>query len=126
MKVSLSNDNNVFTVSEISGDVFAGKLKAAGNINLDPYSINFVYALNSIDLTKLSAALPKNWLDTYGGLSINGSISTTGDSLEKLLYDLSSNSEFLIKNAGINNFSIDQLVEKINNKTFELLKSSKA
>jgi hypothetical protein len=125
LKVSLNNDNNLFTVSEISGDVFAGKLKAAGNINLNPYSINFVYALNSIDLTKLSAALPKNWLDTYGGLSINGSLSTTGDSLERLLYDLSANSEFLIKNARINNFSIDQLVEKINNKTYDisLLKS---
>lgn len=120
LKISLNNDNNIFTVSEISGDVFAGKLKAAGNINLDPYSINFVYALNSIDLTKLSAALPKNWLDTYGGLSINGSFSTTGDSLEKLLYELRSNSEFLIKNARINNFSIDQLVEKINNRTYDL------
>lgn len=118
LKVDLDNNNNLFNLSDISADVLGGKLQATGNITLEPYSINFVYALNSIDLAKLSSALPKGWLDTYGGLSINGSFSTSGNSLEELLYQLSSNSEFLVKNSKINNFSIDQLVEKVNGKTY--------
>ena len=117
-QISLGNEGNLFTLHEIKGDFLSGKLKGAGNIVLKPFSINLVYALNSIDLAKLSVALPKGWLDTYGGFSIHGSLSTTGDSPEKLLYELNSNSEFLIKNAKLNNFSVDELVGKINTVTY--------
>ncbi len=119
-KLTGSNSNTLFNISDLEADILSGKLKAAGNILLDPYTLNFVYGLNSINLAQLSKFLPQGFLDTYGGISLNGSLTTTGDSLEALLYNLTNESEFIVKQAKINNLSLDKLVEKINNKNYTL------
>jgi len=128
LKFSLENNNNLFKINNLEAQILSGKLVAEGNILLDPCTLNFVYALNFIDLAKLSNILPKGLLDNYGVISINGQLSTNGDSEKQLLYELNGQSEFVVKNAKINNFSVDSLVEKINNKDYktEYLKSDLA
>ncbi|MCC8398976.1 MAG: AsmA-like C-terminal region-containing protein [Rickettsia endosymbiont of Platyusa sonomae] len=120
IKFALSNNNTLFKISNLEANLLSGKLAAEGNILLDPYTLNFVYALNSIDLAQLSNIFPKGLLNNYGGMSINGTLATNGDSLKKLLYELSTQSEFVIKNAKISNFSIDSFIEKVNNKDYNL------
>ncbi|XVN42218.1 MAG: AsmA-like C-terminal region-containing protein [Candidatus Rickettsia vulgarisii] len=119
LKTTLSNNNTLLKIEGLKSDVLGGNLEVEGNILLTPYSLNFVYALNSMDLTKLSNFLTKEFLDNEGGVSINGNLSTRGDSLEALLYNLISKSDFIMKNARINNFSIDSLIEKLNSKDYD-------
>lgn len=120
IKLALENNNALFKISNLEANLLSGKLAAEGNILLDPYTLNFVYALNSIDLAQLSNILPKGLLDNYGGMSINGTLTTNGDSLKKLLYELNTQSDFVVKNAKISNFSIDSFIEKVNNKDYIL------
>ncbi|WP_341756045.1 MULTISPECIES: AsmA-like C-terminal region-containing protein [unclassified Candidatus Tisiphia] len=120
LKLGLANNNALFKINNFEVNLLLGKLKAEGNILLDPYTINFVYALNSIDLAQLSNILPKGLLNNYGGMSINGTLTTNGDNLKKLLYELNIQSDFVVKNAKISNFSIDSFIEKVNNKDYNL------
>lgn len=120
LKFNTSNDSILFNVSNLEANLLSGNLKGSGNILLNPINtIDFIFALNSIDLSKLSAILPKGMLATSGGASVNGKIFTTGDTLEKLLYNLDIQSAFILKNTIINNFSIDDLIEKINTKNYD-------
>jgi len=120
LKFTTSNNSILFNISNLEANLLSGHLKGSGNILLNPNSINFIFALNSIDLAKLSAILPKGILATNGSASINGKVFTTGDTLEKLLYNLDVQSAFILKDAVINNFSIDKLIEKINIKNYNL------
>ncbi len=120
LKLALANNNALFKISNLEANLLLGKLKAEGNILLDPYTLNFVYALNSISLVQLSNILPKGLLDNRGRMSVNGAIATNGDSLKKLLFELNTQSEFVVKNAKISNFSIDSFIEKVNNKDYIL------
>ncbi len=120
VKLALANNNALFKIDNLEANLLSGKLKAEGNILLNPYTLNFVYALNSIDLAQLSNVLPRGLLDNYGGMSINGTLDTHGNSLKELLYELNTQSEFVVKNAKISNFSVDSLIEKINNKDYSL------
>ncbi|MDR0296574.1 MAG: AsmA-like C-terminal region-containing protein [Rickettsia sp.] len=120
LKLALANNNTLFKISNLEANLLLGKLKAEGNILLAPYTLNFVYALNSIDLAQLSNILPKWLLDNYGRMSVNGAIATNGNSLKELLYELNTQSDFVVKNAKISNFSIDSFIEKINNKDYNL------
>ncbi|WP_375327413.1 AsmA-like C-terminal region-containing protein [Candidatus Tisiphia endosymbiont of Nemotelus uliginosus] len=118
LKLALANNNTLFNISQLKADMLGGTLKAAGSILINPYTLNFAYAFNSINLAQLSLLLPKGFLDTYGGMSINGKFSTNGDTIEKLLYNLTTESAFIVQNAKINNLSLDTLVEKVNNKNY--------
>lgn len=118
LKLELANNNTLFNISNLEAEMLGGKLKAAGSILLDPYTLSFAYALNSINLAQLSMLLPKGFLDNYGGLSINGQFTTNGDTLERLLYNLTNESAFIIQNAKIDNLSLDTLVEKVNAKAY--------
>lgn len=120
VKLALANNNALFKIDNLEANLLSGKLKAEGNILLNPYTLNFVYALNAIDFAQLSNILPRGLLDNYGGMSINGTFATHGNSLKELLYELNTQSEFVVKNAKISNFSVDSLIEKINNKDYSL------
>ncbi|MGI4776267.1 MAG: AsmA-like C-terminal region-containing protein, partial [Janthinobacterium lividum] len=85
--------------------------KAEGSILLEPFTWNFVYALNSINIASLCDVLPKGFLNNVGGMSIGGMLTTNGDNIEKLLYNLYSKSSFIVKDAEINNFSIDDFID---------------
>ncbi|MFY9590206.1 AsmA-like C-terminal region-containing protein [Rickettsia endosymbiont of Halotydeus destructor] len=115
---SLANDKNLFKINNIEANMLNGKFQGTGNILLDPNSINFVYALNTIDLTGLSALLPKIFPPLSGKGSINGNFSTNGNDLQNQLYNLTTQSQFAINNITVNNFSIDSFIEKINSQNY--------
>ena len=109
------NNNNLLQFNNIEADLLGGKLQGSGNILLDPYSLNFVYALNTIDLDKASALLPKIFAASEGEISISGSFSTNGNTLQNQLYNLTSKLQFAINVITVNNFNIDSFIQKINN-----------
>lgn len=109
------NNNNLLQFNNIEAELLGGKLQGSGNILLDPYSLNFVYALNTIDLDKASALLPKIFAASEGEISISGSFSTNGNTLRNQLYNLTSKSQFAINVITVNNFNIDSFIQKINN-----------
>lgn len=117
---SFKNDKNLLTFADLNFDLFSGRLTMAGSILLEPLTLNFSYALNAANLSKISASLPKNLLTLDGLVSNNGVFSTNGDSLEKLLYNLYNKSSLIAKGVVLNNFSIDQFIEKINNENYDV------
>lgn len=117
---SFKNDKNLLTFTDLNFDLFSGRLTMAGSILLEPLTLNFSYALNAANLSKISDALPKNLLKLDGLVSTNGVFSTNGDSLEKLLYNLYNKSSLIAKGVVLNNFSIDQFIEKINNENYDV------
>ncbi|HJD56305.1 MAG TPA: exodeoxyribonuclease 7 small subunit [Rickettsia endosymbiont of Pyrocoelia pectoralis] len=114
VKFYLQNNNNLLQFSNIEAELLEGKFQGSGNVLLDPYSINFVYALNTIDLSKLSALFPKGFPTLNGEASINGNFFTSGNDLQNQLYNLTTKSQFIINTININNFAIDSFIEKIN------------
>lgn len=114
IKFSGVNEGILFNISNFGAGLLGGNLTAEGSILLDPYTWNFVYALNSIDLGSLSNVLPEGFFDSAGVASMNGMFTTNGDSNETLLYNLYTKSTLLAKDTKINKFSIDALIENIN------------
>ncbi len=115
IKFYVENNNNLLQFNNIEAELLGGKLQGSGNILLNPYSLNFVYALNMIDLDKVSVLLPKMFVTSEGEISISGSLSTHGNTLKNQLYNLTSKSQFAINIITVNNFNIDSFIQKINN-----------
>jgi hypothetical protein len=88
LKFLVNNDNTLLNISDLNVGIFNGHLQGSGSILLEPHTVNFVYALNSIDISALLGILPKNLMNNTGNASINGMFSTSGDTVEKLLYNL--------------------------------------
>lgn len=120
VRFKIENDNILFKLSDLQAKTLGGNFKGEGSILLEPYTLNFVYALNSIDLPELSKILPQGLYNNVGRASINGMFSTNGDSLEKLLYNLYVKSSFVLKDTTINKFNIDGFVEDITNKDYNV------
>ena len=120
IKFYIVNNNNLLQLNNIEAELLGGKFQGSGNILLDPYSFNFVYALNTLDLDKISALLPKIFHMTGGVISINGNFSTNGNTLESQLYNLTTKSQFAINSININNFNIDSFIEKINTPNYNV------
>jgi len=108
------NNNNLLQFNNIGAELLGGKFQGSGNIVLDPYSINFVYALNTINLSEVSALLPKIFNMSGGEISLNGNFSTNGNTIESQLYNLTTKSQFAINSIDVNNFEIDSFIKKIN------------
>ncbi|MCZ6909125.1 MAG: hypothetical protein O7C55_05530 [Rickettsia endosymbiont of Ixodes persulcatus] len=68
--------------NNIEAELLGGKFQGSGSILLEPYSINFVYALNTMDLDKVSALMPKIFTASSGEVSISGSLGTNGNTLQ--------------------------------------------
>lgn len=120
LKFSLNNDSTLLNIANLDVGIFSGNLKGSGSILLEPHTVNFAYALNSIDLTNLSNALPKGLIEGGGNASINGMFTTTGDTLPKLLYNFYTRSTLIAKNLKVQRFGIDTFIEKIASKTYDL------
>lgn len=114
------NNNNLLQFNNIEAELLGGNLQGSGNILLDPYSLNFVYALNTIDLNKVSALLPKIFTASEGEISISGSFSTNGNTMQSQLYNLTTKSQFAINIINIDNFNIDSFIEKINTHNYNV------
>jgi hypothetical protein len=124
LRFSIINDGILLKISNLGADWLSGNLQGEGSILLEPHTLNFVYALNSIDLALLAKILPNGLLNTSGWASINGAFSTNGDTLEKLLYNIYMKSTLIAKEMIIPQFSIDSLIENINKKDYNLKTAS--
>lgn len=110
-KLLANNKGVLFNITDFSTNILSSKLEAKGSILLEPYTWNLVYAMNNIDLSKLG----------YKGLaSFNGMVTTNGNNLERLFYNLYSKSSFIGKNLEVNNFSIDNFIDKIRTSNYDL------
>lgn len=107
------NDKNLINIDQLDANLFGGRMKSSGSILLEPYNLNFVYALNSVDIAKIAAFLPKGALASGGVFSASGTWSTRGDKLNEQLYNLYTQSSIVAKNITVSNFSIDDLIEKL-------------
>ncbi|ABV73675.1 hypothetical protein A1E_03720 [Rickettsia canadensis str. McKiel] len=121
VKFYIANNNNLLQFNNIEAELLGGKFQGSGNILLEPYSISFVYALNTIDLDKVLALIPKQIFTAMSGaVSISGSLGTNGHTLQSQLYNLTTKSQFAINNIDINNFAIDAFIEKINTPDYKV------
>ncbi|MFV9936157.1 MAG: AsmA-like C-terminal region-containing protein, partial [Rickettsia endosymbiont of Haemaphysalis japonica] len=120
IKFYVANNNNLLQFNNIEAELLGGKLQGNGNILLEPYAINFVYALNTIDLNKVSALMPKIFTASGGKISISGSLGTKGNTLQSQLYNLTTKSQFVINNIDVNNFAIDSFIEKIDTADYKV------
>lgn len=114
------NNKALFEINKFDADIFGGRMSSSGSILLDPYTINFVYALNSASIPEISKFMPPGVIESGGVISANGMWSTNGNSLEEQLYNLYTKSEILAKNITINNFSIDNLIQAVSNSNYNL------
>ena len=119
-KVTLvaKNDKNLINISKFDADFLGGQLKSSGSILLYPYTINFVYALNSAQIEQINKLLPPNLINSNGLISVNGMVSTNGEKLDEQLYNLYIKSDIIGKAMVINNFSIDDFVQTLSNPNF--------
>lgn len=105
------NNKSLLQITNFDADIFGGRMVSSGSILLEPYTINFVYALNSANLTEISKLMPTGTLESGGGISASGMWSTNGKTLEELLYNLYTKSTIVTKDIKISNFSIDNIVQ---------------
>ena len=107
------NDKNLFNISKFDADLLGGRLQSSGSILLDPYTLNFVYALNSARMSEIAKLLPKNMLNSGGVLSASGMWSTNGEKLDEQLYNLYTKSNVITKDITLSKFSIDSLIQEL-------------
>jgi hypothetical protein len=111
LKLKAQTEKSLITIDNLEANVFAGKLTSSGSILLQPYTLNFVYALNSANIKEIANILPDGVYNGDGFVSIRGMLSTNGNDLNSLLYNLYTKSNFIAKDTVINNFSIDDIVQ---------------
>lgn len=116
---AFNNESNIIKIPNLDFDVWKGRLQLAGSILLDPFTFNFSYGLNSADIKQVAQIFPKNLFNNKGAISANGVFSTNGDNKDKLLYNLYTNSGIIMKGLHLNNFSIDELVSKVNQQSYD-------
>ncbi len=107
------NNKNLLDIKKFDADLFGGRMQSSGSILLDPYTLNFVYALNSARIDEIAKLLPQGILESGGYLSASGMWSTRGDKLNEQLYNLYTRSNVVTKNIELHNFSIDDLIQKM-------------
>ena len=115
-----TNDKTLFNISKFETDLLKGRLSSAGSILLEPYTINLVYALNSASVEAISTLLPEGLMRSPGIISASGMISTSGNKIDELLYNLYTRSNVITKDIIISNFSIDNLIAKISAEGYEI------
>ncbi len=120
VKFDAHNKKNMINITKFNAGIFGGALKSSGSAIIEPLNINFVYALNSAKFKEIARLMPKGTVREEGVISINGNWSTKGKNLNELAYNLYSQSDFIIKDIFIRNFSIDNLVRKVRDTEYDI------
>lgn len=118
------NDKNLIDISKFEADLFGGRLQSSGSILLQPYTLNFVYALNSAQIEKISKLLPKEMINSGGVISASGMWSTNGEKLNEQLYNLYTKSNIVAKDITLNNFSIDNFIQLLGDPNYNIVSFS--
>lgn len=112
------NNNILFDISKFETDLFKGRFISAGSILLDPYTITLVYALNSANVESITNLLPNDLIKSGGAISASGMVTTNGNNINELLYNLYTKSLIITKDITVRNFSIDNLIQKLTAKNY--------
>ena len=108
-----SNKKNLFDITQFDAHLFGGKLQSSGSVLLKPYTLNFVYGLNSVSIDEIAKLVPNNLLTIGGFLSASGMLTTNGEKLNEQLYNLYTRADLITKDITLGNISIDDFVQKI-------------
>lgn len=111
LMLKAKNNKTLFEISKFDADMFGGRMYSTGSILLEPYTLNFVYALNSASIPEIAKLMPVGFIETNGLISTSGMWSTNGNSIEEQLYNLYTKSNIITKDITISNFSIDEMVK---------------
>jgi hypothetical protein len=114
------NDKNLIDISKFEADLFGGRLQSTGSVLLQPYTLNFVYALNSAQIEQISKLLPKEVINSGGVISASGMWSTNGEKLDEQLYNLYTKSNIVTKDTTLNNFSIDNFIQTLGDPNYDI------
>jgi hypothetical protein len=112
------NDKNLLDIKRFDADLLGGRLQSSGSILLEPYTLNFVYALNSAHVAEIAKLLPEGMLESGGVISASGMWSTSGETLDAQLYNLYTKSNLLAKGITVRNFSIDDFVQELSRENY--------
>lgn len=115
-----NNEDNLFKFEKLEFDSLGGRAQMTGSILLEPFTVNFSYGLASANLEMVSDFIPGNLIDTPGLVSASGILSTNGNSVEELLYNLYSKSSLIAKGVVWKNLSIDDFISRINNESYNI------
>lgn len=113
-------NNKLIEIQNFDTDIFKGRLKSSGSILLEPYTLNFVYALNSAQIRDIIDLIPPGYIDTNGAISASGMWTSNGNSIRELLYNLYTRSTIITKDITVRNFSYDDLVQKANSQGYSV------
>jgi hypothetical protein len=113
VKFNANNDKNLLNISKLDADLFGGRMQSSGSALLEPYTLNFVYALNSAQVKEIAKLLPKGMLSSGGLFSASGMWSTNGDKLNEQLYNLYTKSNVVTKDITLSSLSIDNLIQEM-------------
>lgn len=113
VKFNANNDKNLLNISKLDADLFGGRMQSSGSALLEPYTLNFVYALNSAQVKEIAKLLPKGMLSSGGLFSSSGMWSTNGDKLNEQLYNLYTKSNVVTKDITLSSLSIDNLIQEM-------------
>jgi hypothetical protein len=58
------NDKDLLNIKKLNADLFGGNMKYSGSILLNPYSLNFSYAANNLQIPQIANLLPKNMINS--------------------------------------------------------------
>lgn len=104
--------DKLLEIQNFDTDIFRGRMKSSGSILLDPFTFNFVYALNSASILDIAKLVPPGYINTGGAISASGMWTSNGSSTKELLYNLYTRSTVITKDITIDNFSFDDLIQK--------------
>ena len=105
------NNKNLFDIEKFDADLFGGRMQSSGSILLEPYTLNFVYALNSARIPQIAKLMPTGFVNSGGALSASGMWSTNGEKIEEQLYNLYTKSNVITKDITVSNISVDDFIQ---------------
>jgi hypothetical protein len=89
-----------------------GEFQSSGSLRMDALNLNLSYAYNDFNLKNTQNIFPLSLFGLKDGwISSNGTISTSGDSLDEVFYNLYTKSTFVGKNLIWDNFNVDKLID---------------
>jgi len=119
--VNAKNDGVLWNIKSLAASYHDSSFQSSGSLRMDPMTINLSYAYNNFNITQLRQVFPLSVFGLEEGWgSSNGMISTSGDNMSQLLYNLYTKSNFVTKNLKWNNFGIDDLITAINNPEYDV------
>lgn len=117
--IAAINQDKLFNISGLQGYYNGGGFTSSGSIFLDSMKLTLSYAYSNFNINDLNVFYPMNIFGIADGwVSANGTVSTDGDTIDKFLYNLSTDSKFIASKVKWNGFDIDGLFLAINDKNY--------